>query len=85
MTFFLKVDYSNIGLAKDPTLQPPQTNKWKILKQLLNSRYPIDHRRVLWRRLILLCTAVFFNVFVVPKQKICEYLIDYINLNSYCD
>jgi len=49
----------------------PQTNEWKI-----------QNCRVLQPRLILLCTAALFNVFVVAKHKICEYLIDYISLNQ---
>ncbi len=51
-------------------LGPPQTNEWKILKQLLDSRCPIENCRVFDRHLILLCTAVFFNVFVIPIQKL---------------
>ena len=69
---FNKVGCSNLRLAKDLTQELPQTNEWKILKQLLNSRCPIENCRVFSYRLILLCTAVFFNVFVAPKQEICE-------------
>jgi hypothetical protein len=42
----------------------------------LDSRCTIENCLVCNRGLILLCTAVFFNVLVVPKQKICEYFID---------
>jgi len=69
MTFFNRL---NLGLAEDPTPGPVQTNEWKILKHLLNSRCPIEICRVFNRCLILLCTAVLFNGFVVPKQKLAD-------------
>jgi hypothetical protein len=76
---FKKVGCLNLGLAEGPTLGPPQTNEWKFLKKLLNSGCLMENCRAFNRRLILLCEAVFFNAFVAPKQKICEYLIYYIH------
>jgi hypothetical protein len=73
---FKKVGCSSLALEEDPTLGPPHTNEWKFLKKLLNSRCPIENFRAFNRLLILLCKAVFYNAFVVPKQIICEYLID---------
>ena len=75
-----KVGCSNLRLAEDPTQGPKQTNQWKICKQLLNSRSTIEKSLVFNRRLILLCTAVFFNVFVVSKQKNGNILLNILTL-----
>jgi len=33
--------------------------------------------------LIIFCKALFFNIFVVPMQIICDYLDDCISLNTH--
>ena len=77
---FNKVGCSNLGLSEDPTQEPPQTNEWKILKQLLNSDCPIEICRVFSGWLILLCTAVFFNAFVFPKPTSDRFKFGWTNI-----
>ena len=60
-----KVGCSDLGLAENPVQGSQQTNEWKIWQQLLNSGCTKENRLVFNRRLILICTAVFFNAFVV--------------------
>ena len=65
------------GMAKEKTL--PHYCQFCEVRLICNGGCTIENCLVFNCRLMLLCAAVFFNAFVVPKQKICEYLIDYIN------
>ena len=64
-----KLGCSNLGLAEDPAQGSQQTNEWKILEQLLNPGCTIENCLVFNLRLILLCTAVFFNIFLFHNKK----------------